>query len=160
MAPPHDGLLGGAAPHYADAFAVQLPAGASTDPEVWRRELFASPPATLRRLMRLRDLLVKPLGLRRSANHDLREGFPVLARSDDEVLMGVDDRHLDFRISLRVVAAADAPSVLVLTTTVTFHGALGRLYFHLVRPFHERIVPTLLRRAVRRAQHSEAASPT
>lgn len=147
--PPRDGLLAGAAPDYADAFAVDLPAGSSTDPDVWRRRVFADPPTFLRRLMQLRDLLVRPFGLRRPAD-DLREGFPVLARAEDEVLMGVDDRHLDFRVSIRTVPTAESSTVLVLTTTVTFHGTLGRLYFLPVRPFHQRLVPLLMRRAVRR----------
>lgn len=98
--------------------------------------------------MSRRDLLVRPFGLRRAADADPREGFPVLTRAADEVLMGLDDRHLDFRVSIRVVPAADGPSVLVLTTTVTFHGALGRLYFLPVRPFHLRLIPLLMRRAV------------
>lgn len=152
VVPPRDGLLAGASWDYADAFAVDLPAGASADPEVWRREVLATPPAALRRLMHLRDLLVLPLGLRRSSDRSLREGFPVLARRDDEVLVGVDDRHLDFRVSIRVLVTANAPTVLVVTTTVTFQGRLGRLYFLPVRPFHRRIVPALLHRAVTSGQ--------
>ena len=62
--------------------------------------------------------------------------------------MGLDDRHLDFRVSLRLLRSDDAAGVLQLTTTVTFHGRLGRLYFALVRPFHRRIVPAMLRSAV------------
>lgn len=156
VAPPRDGLLSGLCSHYADAYAVDLPPDASTDPDVWRRRIFASPPVALSRLVRLRDFVVRPLGLRDAADLDPRhEAFPVLARSADEVLMGADDRHLDFRVSVRVVANAHASSALVLTTTVTFHGALGRLYFIPVRPFHRRIVPVLLRRAVGMARDAE-----
>lgn len=153
VAAPRDGLLSGPCSHYADAYAIDLPPDASTDPDVWRRRVFGSPPVTLSRLTRLRDFVVRPLGLRDAADLDpRREGFPVLARSADEVLMGADDRHLDFRVSVRVVTTADAPSALVLRTTVRFHGALGRLYFIPVRPFHRRIVPVLLRRAVAMAR--------
>ena len=62
--------------------------------------------------------------------------------------MGLDDRHLDFRVSLRLLPVGGAAESLQLTTTVTFHGRLGRLYFALVRPFHRRIVPAMLRSAV------------
>ena len=146
--PPTDGLLAGSRPDVADSFAVALPPGASTDLEFWRRSVFASPPVTVRRLLRLRDLLVRPLGLREASGADPQEGFPVLGRSDSEVLMGLDDRHLDFRVSLRLLQPDDGGDCLALTTTVTFHGALGRLYFALVRPFHRRIVPAMLRSAV------------
>ncbi|SOD94800.1 DUF2867 domain-containing protein [Blastococcus haudaquaticus] len=148
--PPVDGLLAASTPDVADAFTVALPPAASTDLDVWRRSIFASPPATVRRLLRLRDLLVRPLGLREASGVDLHEGFPVLSRRDGEVLMGVDDRHLDFRVSLRLLQSDYAGDSLLLTTTVTFHGPLGRLYFALIRPFHRRIVPAMLRSAVTR----------
>ena len=155
--PPTDGLLAGSAPDVADAFTVALPPGASTDLEFWRRRVFASPPVTVRRLLRLRDLLVRPLGLRTASRADPQEGFPVLGRREHEVLMGLDDRHLDFRVSLRLLRSDDADDSLLLTTTVTFHGALGRLYFALVRPFHRRIVPAMLRSAVTRKPEPQRA---
>lgn len=146
--PPTDGLLAGPVPDVADSFTVALPAGASTDVDVWRRRVFASPPAIIGRLLRLRDVLVRPLGLHAASGADPIEGFPVLGRREDEVLMGLDDRHLDFRVSLRLLRSADAADALQLTTTVTFHGRPGRLYFAVVRPFHRRIVPAMLRSAV------------
>ena len=146
--PPANGLLAAPVPDVADSFTVALPPGASTDLEVWRRRLFASPPAIIGRLLRLRDLLVRPLGLRTASGDDPLEGFPVLGRGEDEVLMGLDDRHLDFRVSLRLLRSGGAAEFLQLTTTVVFHGGLGRLYFALVRPFHRRIVPAMLRSAV------------
>ena len=155
--PPTDGLLAGPVPDVADSFTVALPPGASTDVEVWRRSVFASPPVVVRRLLRLRDLLVRPLGLRGASGADPREGFPVLGRREHEVLMGLDDRHLDFRVSLRLLQAGGAAESLQLTTTVTFHGTLGRLYFALIRPFHRRIVPAMLRSAVTRRPVPEPA---
>ncbi len=148
MPPPTDGLLAGSVPDVADSFTVALPLGASSDVEVWRTRVFAYTPAVIRRLLRLRDLLVRPLGLRTASGLGPQQGFPVLARRDDEVLMGLDDRHLDFRVSLRVLPAGGAAEFLQLTTTVTFHGRLGRLYFAAVQPFHRRIVPAMLRSAV------------
>ena len=146
--PPANGLLTGPVPDVADSFTVALPPGASTDVEVWRRRLFASPPVVIRRLLQLRDLLVRPLGLRGASGSDPLEGFPVLGRGEHEVLMGLDDRHLDFRVSLRLLQSGGAAEALQLTTTVAFHGRLGRLYFALVRPFHRRIVPAMLLSAV------------
>lgn len=150
VAPPTDGLLAGEHVDYADAFAVDLPMGSPRNPDVWRQRLFSCPPGGLRTLMRLRDALVRPFGLRAAESLEIRAGFPVLARSQDEVLTGVDDRHLDFRVSVRVVSAPTGRDTLVVTTTVTFHGVLGRLYFLPVKPVHRLLVPAMLCRAVSR----------
>ena len=44
---------------------------------------------------------------------------------------------------------ADGARELVLVTVVQRHNAVGRAYFAVVGPFHRRIVPALLRRALR-----------
>jgi hypothetical protein len=77
--------------------------------------------------------------------------FRVYERTDDEVLLGEDDRHLDFRVSMLLQREGlEAPRVVV-ATVVRYNGRLGRLYFAVVRPFHRRIVPAMLRRTLGRA---------
>ena len=49
---------------YAGAYAVELPAGASTDPEVLARFLFERPSPVGRFLLRVRDALVAGWGLK------------------------------------------------------------------------------------------------
>ena len=58
--------------------------------------------------------------------------------------MGLDDRHLDFR----VIVAVDDDQV-TCTTAVRRHNALGHAYFAVLAPFHLRLVPRLLDRAAR-----------
>ena len=70
--------------------------------------------------------------------------FHVLARNGDEILLGEDDRHLDFRLSVLVRRQAGVAWAVV-TTVVRYNGLLGRAYFLPVRPFHKRIVPAMLR---------------
>jgi hypothetical protein len=69
-----------------------------------------SPPGWFKALMAIRDGVMGPLGVRTSA--DLRhvwsdrqriDFFPVLAESADELVLGEDDNHLDFRLSLFAV---------------------------------------------------------
>ncbi|MGW1910753.1 DUF2867 domain-containing protein [Streptomyces sp. NPDC002076] len=141
---PADSALAAQLPRvdYQDAFAVRLPPGSSTNPEEWARRLFRDLPPWVRRLMRLRDALVRPFGLRRG-DHRASMPFPRLLATEREVIIGVDDRHLDFRGSVHTDGAT-----LTLATVVHFHNALGRLYFRPVRPFHRRIVRAALRRAL------------
>lgn len=72
--------------------------------------------------------------------------FKVFDNTGNEVILGENDRHLDFRVSLLLGKVADKPEQksLTITTTVKFNNLLGRLYFLPVRPFHKLIVPTML----------------
>ncbi len=73
--------------------------------------------------------------------------FPVLSRSPDEITIGVDDRHLDFRGS---VLLRRPERLLVLTTAVRCHNLLGRAYLAVILPFHILVAQSLLRRLRRR----------
>jgi hypothetical protein len=80
--------------------------------------------------MALRDSLVAPFGLKPAP----RGGFPLIAESPERVVMGFDDRHLDFRIVVTV-----AGGIATLTTIVRRRNALGRLYLAAIMPFHRLI---------------------
>lgn len=73
--------------------------------------------------------------------------FKVFSKTEDEVIMGEDDKHLDFRVSLFLDTHKSDPSkkVITVTTTVKFNNWFGRLYFLPVKPFHKLIVPIILR---------------
>ena len=81
--------------------------------------------------------------------------FKVFGRTDDEVVLGEDDKHLNFRVSLFLDKSKDnkIQKRLTISTTVVFNNWLGRLYFLPVRPFHKIIVPTMLRGIIK---HLEA----
>lgn len=67
--------------------------------------------------------------------------FPVTDRSDAEIVMGLNDRHLLFRVS--VLSETDNHSdkcTLYMTTVVRFNNLLGKLYFFPVKPFHKIIM--------------------
>ena len=63
----------------------------------------------------------------------------------DEVLVGSDDRHLDFRASVRC-----APGAVEMVTIVQIHNALGWVYLLPVRLVHSLMVRRMLRRAATR----------
>jgi hypothetical protein len=112
--------------------------------------------------MAIRHAVVAPLGLvatRRSIDHATRLAnrtgdrlgvFPVLAEAPEEILLGLDDRHLDFRVSVRILEDAGRRRGVV-STLVRIHNALGRAYFGVVKPFHRIVVPAMMRRAGRSA---------
>jgi hypothetical protein len=140
--PRRDGLLAGALPSVdaGDTWSTPLLPGDARDVATWNRAALGATPAWVTALMRLRDLVVRPLGLRRTEETG-RTGFPEIARAADEILLGVDDRHLSFRVGLRV-----AQGQLHLVTLVQLHNAVGRLYWSVVRWFHPLVVRALVRR--------------
>ena len=115
-----------------------LSPNASADPAEWARVLFHEPSKAVTTTLAVRDRLVALVGLRTSSD----ESFRVVAREDDEVLIGSDDRHLDFRASIRCLDGA-----VDVITFVQIHNLLGRLYFLPVRLVHGAIVRRMLRRA-------------
>jgi hypothetical protein len=133
---------------YSDAYAVTLPPDASTDPGEWADRLFSDPPGALRVLLGARDRLVGAVGLKRAGGQRAKP-FPELARTANEVVLGMDDLHLDFRVGVHVVPVTDGVRLTV-GTVVRFHNAFGRLYFLPVRPAHKVIVRSMLRRATER----------
>jgi hypothetical protein len=131
-----------ASANLADAYSIELPAGASTDPEILARFIFAHQAPWIRTLISVRDGLVGGLGLK-TAKHLTSLGassgagrlsiFKIYSTSPTEVVRGEDDKHLDFRLSVlcSVPAPPRATRHLVLSTVVHCHNRLGRLYIFL-----------------------------
>ena len=135
---------------FCDAFAIDVPDPALDAPEAARRA-FARQPRWITVLLALRNAVVSPLGLKTGADHNLpkqqRFGiFPILSSSPQRVVLGFDDRHLDFRIVIDVVARGDSLRRAIATTLVRRHNVFGRAYLAAVLPFHKVIVPATLSR--------------
>ena len=142
----------------ADAFAVPIEAAdVAKGIDTLARSVLSDPAPWIRLLLSLRDTLVA--GLRVKTTQEVRRAaiadkadridfFRILARSDREVILGEDDRHLDFRLSLLLRARPDASGdELVATTVVRCHNALGRVYLALIARFHRLVVISNLSRA-------------
>lgn len=117
-------------PHFDFADAFQVENRHNLDAPEAARRAFAKAPGWATRLMALRDLLVAPLGLKPAP----AAGFPVVSESPEQVALGFDDHHLDFR----VVISADQ-NFITLTTIVRRHNFLGRAYLAVIMPFHQLI---------------------
>ncbi len=84
-------------------------------------------------LVALRNRIVGPLGLKTGAVARARTAgiFPICKDSPDEMIVGLDDRHLDFRL-----AVFRQEGRVYLSTWVRPHNLAGRVYLRLVLPFH------------------------
>jgi hypothetical protein len=158
--------------HYADAYRARLPASSSRDIEQLTRMLFATTPQWIEALLRTRDRIVGVIGLKTAPEATKRDLehivfqpgsafglFKVFERADNEIMMGEDDSHLDFRVSVLLQQAGEA-DWLIVSTVVRFNNWLGRAYFLPVHPLHQLIVPAMMRSAIRkqmrRSLHSSA----
>ena len=158
--------------HLADAFAIRLPGDASADPDVLARFIFSHQPAWVGGLMRVRDLVVARFGLKTARDlATLAQGaaaervgiFRIYSTDEREIVVGEDDRHLDFRVSVLCSgqAAPETCKELTVSTVVHCHNLLGRTYILAIAPFHRMVVKASLRRAARsgwpRAEQGPAA---
>ncbi|MBM7866031.1 DUF2867 domain-containing protein [Heliobacterium gestii] len=148
--------------HYGDAYRMALPKHFTGGVDELTELIFspAANPSWAARLARLRNGIVRFFGLKTmgpssrpsegagpSQPAPRRRLFPVIERTGRELLLGLDDRHLDFRISVQIVDnGADRWGVV--TTVVRFHNLLGRAYFLPVKPIHRRMVPAIMKKAV------------
>ena len=131
---------------WADCYELLVFGERMTAPEAAGRAL-GSAPRWISHLLSLRNRIVAPLGLKAgapAADVSLDGAFPILSGSDREMVLGLDDRHLDFRI---VVEVRDGPAdsqVIGVTTLVRRRNLFGHFYLAAVMPFHKAIVPALL----------------
>ncbi|WP_293574329.1 DUF2867 domain-containing protein [Phaeobacter sp.] len=103
-------------------------------------------------LLRLRNRLVAPLGLKTEVSDSGSDAlFPILHDSEDELILGTDDSHLNFRITF-----LRRDGRLHMGTWVHRNNWLGRVYLAVVMPFHVLIVRDSLRRIARHAPNSSA----
>jgi Protein of unknown function (DUF2867) len=139
----------------ADAYAVNLPhqQACQMTMDNLARHVLGSQPGWAQSLMRLRDTIVKPLGIKTATQLASSEGgrigiFRIYAVTDDEIIVGEDDSHLDFRLSLLRDRQAGPHGNITLASVVHCHNKVGRAYIALIKPFHKLIVQRSLARAV------------
>jgi len=143
-------LLPGA--QFADAFRMALPAG-RLDAATVARRMIEQMPRWISRLLRLRSLMVAPFGLKHPAtapagSPDRIGIFPILTEAPDRIVLGLDDKHLDFRLVVDVTEVEGRPSVTA-STIVKTHNRLGRVYLATIMPFHRIIARTMVNQAAR-----------
>lgn len=167
--------LSGQTCHHQDMFQLSLsstdPAGATILLSRLLEGFLRNPPRGVTRMMALRNLLVKPIGLRTSplgcpvssllsAQRDqlFDRRYPVLDQCVDrddrraQVILGADDKHLIFRSCVGVQWLDGQRVVITLGTRVHCKNLFGRLYMAAIQRVHRAyIAPNMLRMAVEHA---------
>lgn len=144
-------LLPGA--QFADAFRMALPGGALDAPTAARR-MIGRLPRWVGALLAVRSRMVAPFGLKHPAlapagSADQIGIFPILTQAPDRIVLGLDDKHLDFRLVVDV-APIDGGQSVTATTIVKTHNLLGRTYLATIMPFHRIIARTMVGQAANR----------
>jgi hypothetical protein len=142
--------------YYYDCYSQEVPPGSGTALELYLK-VVATTPAWINALMALRNRVVRLAGLKNlghlgdfdknkpASNYHLgdRVGiFSIVYLSDEEIILGDSDKHLDVEVSVCKVDSRVAVSTVVHT-----HNALGRFYMLFVTPLHKRIVPASMKQA-------------
>ncbi len=146
--PPSNSLIVDWYPHsqLLDSYAIAIPSTPARSMRLLATLALGNPPVWFRALLTLRDAAVSPFGVK-SSRH-LRENgpaearvdfFPILEERENEIILGENDRHLDFRMSLLRLRTGNDTQI-VATTVVHIHNGLGRAYIAVIRPFHRLVV--------------------
>jgi hypothetical protein len=149
-----------AQPDYQDAFEINSQYSDQSIVETYLA-VFGHTPAFVKALMRLRNWLVVPFGVAgptwramsqpadRSKTYavgDTIRGWTIFDLSEDEILTGADDTHLNFIVSVKRDVQSK-PARVTLTTAVVINNLVGRVYLAIILPFHKFIVARLLSNA-------------
>jgi hypothetical protein len=139
-------VLAGA--QFIDAYRIAID-GTMLDARQAAENMFARRQRWIEALLRLRNLIVAPFGLKSSgegdrASHGMIGIFPVLSETPERLVAGFNDSHLDFRVVVDVIARAGGQEITA-TTLVRTHNWLGRTYLAIILPFHRLIVAAMLR---------------
>lgn len=130
------------------------------------KAFFMSGPKWIEKLFDFRNKIVGFFGLKISGKISQRQHmldnfkaekgeqiglFKVFDKTENEIILGEDDKHLNFRVSLLLEKqdSEEKKNKIIISTTVKFNNSFGRLYFLPVKPFHKLIVPTMLKAIIK-----------
>lgn len=142
---------------FHDAYSAPLSDGALTPTEIFLRTIDATP-RWVSGLMAIRNRVVRLFGLKdvgsmsrgaRKPASAYRIGdrigiFTIVAIREDELLLGIDDSHLDVRVAV-TKPWGDRSRRYVVSTVVNVHNSMGRAYMVPVGAIHPFIVRALMR---------------
>ncbi len=116
--------------------------------------IFNNPPSWVKFLFILRNRMVKIIGLKNSVPTDFKETFEIggyigffkiYAISNDEIILGADDSHLNFRAVILKDNTSDYNIKTI--TLVEYNNTKGKIYMSLIKPFHRIVVKSLVKKA-------------
>ena len=120
---PHPSLPGA---DWVDRYEVIVP-GVGLTAEEAARHLFGRMPAWAKQLLALRNIIVAPLGLKEASEEVVADSspgsprigiFPVVSNAVNEIVLGFDDRHLDFRVVVDTFALKEGTTRVGVQTVI------------------------------------------
>lgn len=116
--------------------------------------IFNTSPKWLELLFKLRNNLVKIIGLKTDIPKDYNETFKVggyvkffkiYSISNRQVVLGADDLHLNFRAIIENNTSKNYN--IKVTTLVQFNNKKGNIYMNIIKPFHRLVVKKMVKNA-------------
>ena len=144
---------------FYDAYEAPLPMSVATlsPTEVFLHGSRVTP-RWINNLMRIRNRVARLFGLKDVGSigatakpaDDYQVGdrigiFSIFGKTENELLLGIDDRHLDVRVSVMKSYRNGLPYYIV-STVVHVHNLLGHLYMVPVGRIHPFVVKSMMRR--------------
>jgi hypothetical protein len=119
-------------------------------------------------LMMLRDKIVGIFGLKISGDMNQKPAkktsyepgeqlgiFKLFDKTESEFLLGEDDKHLNFRVSLLLESISPEINKVSVTTAVKFNNMMGRIYFLPVKPVHQLLVRATVKDMIRKLRDND-----
>jgi len=145
--------------YYSDCYSFHTRQPSRKALRVWLDHA-AKMPKWINFLMALRNKIVSLMGLKNLGHlgdidskkplDEYRIGdrvgiFTLLFLSDNEIILGESDKHLDVKVS--VFKERCEGELISMSTVVHVHNFSGKLYMLFVKPMHKLIVPSSIIRA-------------
>ncbi|AXT59200.1 DUF2867 domain-containing protein [Aquimarina sp. AD10] len=117
-------------------------------------KVFADFPDWVKTLMKLRNVIAKKIELKTQKPSDYSTEFKIggyigffkiYKIMTDEINLGADDKHLDFRVS--IYNSHDPTYNIKVSTIVQYNKSFGKVYMVIVKPFHKLIMKQIVKRA-------------
>lgn len=130
---------------YSDCVSKRIKRTEPISADYLFEEMFCNFPTPVAWLFKLRNAIVKPLGLQGGG------GFRNLIseRSDEEIIISKNDKHLNFQVGIYCSKPEDGWQEAAVTTDVKFNNFLGRIYFIGIWIFHKLLVKSLFLKAIK-----------
>ncbi|WP_445722529.1 DUF2867 domain-containing protein [Flavobacterium sp.] len=116
--------------------------------------IFGKEPKWVTLLFKIRNSIVKLFGLKtempKNVNTHFKVGsyigfFQIFNIIENEVLLGADDSHLKFRVS--IFNSQEKDFNIKVTTLVQYNNTFGKIYMTIIKPFHCLVVKSMIKNA-------------
>jgi hypothetical protein len=150
-----------ASAYFCDAYRAPLSAPPASVVDIFF-SIFGHHPRWIKLALLLRNRAAKWCGLSVAADADILQPrrltsyktgdtigpWPIFSITDNELIAGRNNGHLDFRLSILRELEAQHPTVVVSTICVT-HNLFGKAYLFIIIPFHRWGVKYIIANALR-----------